>query len=172
MKTSTEENEIMSKLSRVENLLTKCYINENVYESMNILQEILFNLDDSLQNFHKLHIVLKKTIEIFVKYDNRSRECILFILQKYKKLFNNAPIYQSQNKNNEINICSLSSDNCLKLLNSNDHIAKRQCLQLLKLLPFLIDIKIKDTILFMLTDDSLTQEEKNDIREMKLEINS
>ena len=170
MNTSSEENEIMKKLSGVENLLQKFYINENVYESMNLLQEILSNLDDSFQNFHKLHMALTKIIEIFIKNDNRSRECILFIIQKYKKLFNDAPIYQSIIKNNESKICSIMSKNCLNLLNSTDHITKRQCMQLLKLLPFLIDIKIKDTILFMLTDDSLTQDEKNEIREMKLEI--
>ena len=157
-----KESEIMEKLSRVDELLKKYYLNQNIYESLNILEDILSNLDNSIMNFKKLHIVLEKIIEIFEKTDNRTRECILFLLQKYANLFNNS-IYDSISKSNDDNIC-LGMRNCIiKRLNSNDHIFKRQFLNLLKILPFLMDSKIKDMILFFLTDNTLMEEEKNEI---------
>ena len=157
-----KENDVMERLSRVDELLKKFYLNQNIYESVNILQEILNHLDNSIMNFKKLHIVLEKIIEIFEKTDNRARECILYLLEKYSNLFNNS-IYDSISKSNDDNICA-GMRKCIKtILNTNDHTLRRQCLKLLKLLPFLIDLKIKDSILFFLTDKTLMEEEKNEI---------
>ena len=47
------ESDIMEKLTRVDELLTKSYLNQNLHESLNILQIILCNLDTSLINFKK-----------------------------------------------------------------------------------------------------------------------
>ena len=156
------ESEIMEKLSRVDELLKKYYLNQNIYESLNILEDILSNLDYSIINFKKIHIVLEKIIEIFEKTDNRTRECILFLLKKYSSLFNNS-IYDSISKNNDDNICFGMRNWIIKRLNNNDHIFKRQCLNLLTILPFLMDSKIKDMILFFLTDNTLMEEERNQI---------
>ena len=157
-----QESEIIERLSRVDELLKKYYLNQNIYESLNILEEILNNLDNSTMNFKKLHIVLEKIIEIFEKTDNRTRECILFLLKKYSNLFNNS-IYDSISKSNDDNICFGMRNWVTRKLNNNDHIFKRQCLNLLNILPFLMDSKIKDMILFFLTDKTLTEEEKNQI---------
>ena len=154
-----KESEIMERLSRVDELLKKYYLNQNIYESLNILEDILNNLDNSTMNFKKLHIVLEKIIEIFEKTDNRTRECILFLLKKYSNLFNNS-IYDSISKSNDDNICFGMRNWIIRKLNNNDHIFKRQCLNLLNILPFLMDLKIKDMILFFLTDKTLTEEEK------------
>ena len=60
----------------------------------------------------------------------------------------------------------------MKMLDTNDHTFKRQCLDLLKCLPFLIDLKIKDNILFFLTDKKLMTEEKKEIYDiLGLQIN-
>ena len=67
------ESEIMERLSRVDELLTKSYLNQNIHESLNILQNILIKLDSSVTNFKKLHMVLEKIIIIFQKTDNRMR---------------------------------------------------------------------------------------------------
>ncbi len=56
--------------------------------------------------------------------------------------------------------------NCLKLLNASDNITKRQCLQLLNMLPFLVDLRIKDTVIFMYTDKDLTSDEKNEMEKI------
>ena len=157
-----QESEIIERLSKVDELLKKYYLNQNIYESLNILEEILSNLDNSTMNFKKLHIVLEKIIEIFEKTDNRTRECILFLLKKYSNLFNNS-IYDSISKSNDDNICFGMRNWIIRKLNNNDHIFKRQCLNLLNILPFLMDSKIKDMILFFLTDKTLTEEEKNQI---------
>ena len=157
-----KESDIMERLSRVDELLKKFYLNQNIYESLNILEEILSNLDNSIMNFKKLHMVLEKIIEIFEKTDNRTRECILFLLKKYHNLFNNS-IYDSISKSNDDNMCFGMRNSIIKCLNNNDHIFKRQLLYLLKILPFLIDSKIKDLILFYLTDKKLIDEEKNEI---------
>ena len=152
----------MERLSKVDELIKKYYLNKNIYESLNILEDILSNLDNSVMNFKKLNIVLKKIIEIFEKTDNRTRECILFLLKKYYNLFNNS-IYDSISKTNDDNIYGMKNLIIKRLNNNNDHIFKRQCLNLLKLLPFLIDSKIKDMILFFLTDKTLMEGEKNEI---------
>ena len=157
-----KEGEIMEKLSIVDEYLTKSYLNENIYKSLNILQYIMCRLDNSMINFKKLHMVLEKLIEIFQKTDNRTRECILFLLKKYNNLFNNS-IYDSIGKSNDENLCVGMRRFISKILNTNDHIFKRQCLVLLKYLPFLIDSKIKDNILFFLTDKTLIEEEKKEI---------
>ena len=158
-----KENEIMERLSRVDELLKKCYINQYTYESLNILEQILSNLDNSIMNFKKLHMVLEKIIEIFEKVDNRIRECLLFLLKKHSDLFNNS-IYDSIGKNNDNNLCLGKRFWITKILNNNnDHIFKRQCLNLLKILAFLVDSKIKDMMLFFLTDKSLMEEEKKEI---------
>ena len=157
-----QESEIIERLSKVDELLKKYYLNQNIYESLNILEEILSNLDNSTMNFKKLHIVLEKIIEIFEKTENRTRECILFLLKKYSNLFNNS-IYDSISKSNDDNICFGMRNWIIRKLNNNDHIFKRQCLNLLNILPFLMDSKIKDMILFFLTDKTLTEEEKNQI---------
>ena len=156
------ESEIMERLSRVDELLTKSYLNQNIHESLNILQNILIKLDSSVTNFKKLHMVLEKIIIIFQKTDNRMRECLLFLLKKYSNLFNNS-IFYSKNKSNDGNICYVMRNWIIKSMNTNDHIFKRQCLNLLKILPFLINCKIKDMILFFLTDKSLMGEEKKEI---------
>ena len=157
-----KENEIMERLSRVDELLKKCYLNQNLYESLNIFEIILSNLDNSIMNFKKLHMVLEKIIEIFDKVDNRTRECLLFLLKKYSNLFNNS-IYDSIGKSNDDNLCFGMRFWITKKINDCDHICKRQCLNLLKILPFLVDSKIKDTMLFFLTDKSLMEEEKKEI---------
>ena len=157
-----KESDIMERLSRVDVLLEKPFINHNIYESLNILEDILSNLDNSIMNFKKLHIVLEKIIELFEKRDNRTRECILFLLKKYSNLFNNS-IFDSISKSNDDNICYVMRNWIIKSMNTNDHIFKRQCLNLLKILPFLINCKIKDMILFFLTDKSLMGEEKKEI---------
>ena len=157
-----KETEIMERLSKVDELLKKYYLNKNIYESLNILEDILSNLNNSVMNFKKLNIVLKKIIEIFEKVDNRTRECILFLLKKYSNLFNNS-IYDSISKSNDDNIFGMRSWIIKRLNNNNDHIFKRQCLNLLQILPFLIDSKIKDIILFFLTDKTLIEEEKKEI---------
>ena len=157
-----KESDIMERLSRVDELLKKSYLNQNIHESLNILQNILSNLDDSVINFKKLHMVLEKIILIFQKTDNRTRECILFLLKKYSNLFNNS-IYDSLGKSNDDNICFDMRRIVIKILDTNDHTFKRQGLVLLKCLPFLIDSKIKDTILFFLTDKTLMEEEKKEI---------
>ena len=156
------ESEIMERLSRVDELLTKSYLNQNIHESLNILQNILIKLDSSVTNFKKLHMVLEKIIIIFQKTDNRMRECLLFLLKKYSNLFNNS-IFDSISKSNDGNICYVMRNWIIKSMNTNDHIFKRQCLNLLKILPFLINCKIKDMILFFLTDKSLMGEEKKEI---------
>ena len=158
-----KESDIMERLSKVDELLKKFYLNQNIYDSLNILEDILSNLDSSIMNFKKLHIVLEKIIEIFEKTDNRTRECILLLLKKYSHLFNNS-IYDSISKSNDDNICFGMRNLIIKNLNNNNnHIFKRQCLNLLKILPFLIDGKIKDMILFFLNDKSLIEEEKKEI---------
>ena len=157
-----KESDIMERLSRVDVLLEKPFLNQNIYESLNILEDILSNLDNSIMNFKKLHIVLEKIIELFEKRDNRTRECILFLLKKYSNLFNNS-IFDSISKSNDDNICYVMRNWIIKSMNTNDHIFKRQCLNLLKILPFLINCKIKDMILFFLTDKSLMGEEKKEI---------
>ena len=156
------ESEIMEKLTRVDELLTKSYLNQNIQESLTILQNIMCNLDNSLMNFKKLNMVLEKIILIFQKTDNRTRECILFILKKYSYLFNNS-IYDSIGKSSDDNICFGMRRFIAKILDTNDHTFKRQCLVLLKCLPFLIDTKIKNNILFFLTDKTLMEEEKKEI---------
>ena len=65
-----KEGEIMEKLSIVDEYLTKSYLNENIYKSLNILQYIMSRLDNSMINFKKLHMVLEKLIEIFQKTDS------------------------------------------------------------------------------------------------------
>ena len=157
-----KESDIMERLSRVDVLLEKPFLNQNIYESLNILEDILSNLDNSIMNFKKLHIVLEKIIELFEKRDNRTRECILFLLKKYSNLFNNS-IYDSIGKSSDDNMCFGMRNSIIKSLNTNDHIYKRQLLNLLKILPFLIDSKIKDLILFFLIDKKLLEEEKNEI---------
>ena len=157
-----KESDIMERLSRVDVLLEKPFLNQNIYESLNILEDILSNLDNSIMNFKKLHIVLEKIIELFEKRDNRTRECILFLLKKYSNLFNNS-IFDSISKSSDDNICYVMRNWIIKSMNTNDHIFKRQCLNLLKILPFLINCKIKDMILFFLTDKSLMGEEKKEI---------
>ena len=165
------ESDIMEKLTRVDELLTKSYLNQNLHESLNILQIILCNLDTSLINFKKLNMVLEKLILIFQKTDNRTRECILFLLKKYSNLFNNS-IYDSIGKSNDDNLCYGMRRFIMKMLDTNDHTFKRQCLDLLKCLPFLIDLKIKDNILFFLTDKKLMTEEKKEIYDiLGLQIN-
>ena len=156
------ESDIMERLTRVDELLTRSYLNQNLHESLNILQSILCNLDASLVNFKKLNMVLEKLIIIFQKTDNRTRECILFLLKKYSNLFNNS-IYDSIGKSNDDNLCYGMRRFIMKMLDTNDHTFKRQCLDLLKCLPFLIDSKIKDNILFFLTDKTLMNEEKKEI---------
>ena len=156
------ESYIMEKLTRVDELLTKSYLNQNIHESLNILQNILSNLDNSLMNFKKLNMVLEKIILIFQKTDNRTRECILFLLKKYSYLFNNS-IYDSIGKSKDDNICYGMRRFILKILDTNDHTFKRQCLDLLKCLPFLLDTRIKNNILFFLTDKTLMEEEKKEI---------
>ena len=166
-----KESDIMERLSRVEELLTKSYLNQNLFESLNILQNILSNLDNSVMNFKKLHMVLEKIILIFQKTDNRTRECILFLLKKYSNLFNNS-IYNSVGKSNDDNICFGMRRFIIKMLETNDHAFKRQCLVLLKYLPFIIDSKIKDNILFFLTDKTLNEEVKKEIYDiLGLQIN-
>ena len=157
-----KESEIMEKLSKVDELLVKFYLNQNLYESLNILDGLLSNLDNSIVNFKKLHMVLQKIIEIFEKTDNRTRECILFLIKKYQNLFHNS-IYSSLGNIKDDNLCFGMRNFIAKKLSSNDHIFKRQCLNLLKMLPFLIDTKIKDTVLFFMTDNTLTEEEKTEI---------
>ena len=157
-----KESDIMERLSRVEELLTKSYLNQNLHESLNILQNILINLDNTVMNFKKLHMILEKIIFIFQKTDNRTRECFLFLLKKYSNLFNNS-IYNSIGKSNDDNILNNIRGFIIKMLETNDHNFKRQCLYLLKCLPFLIDSKIKDNILFFLTDNTLIEEEKIEI---------
>ncbi len=157
-----KESDIMERLSRVDELLKKFYLNQNIYESLNILEEILSNLDNSIMNFKKLHMVLDKIIEIFQKTDNRTRECILFLLKKYSNLFNNS-IYDSIGKSSDDNMCFGMRNSIIKGLNTNEHIFRRQVLNLLTILPFLIDTKIKDLILFFLTDKTLMEEEKKEI---------
>ena len=159
------ESEIMERLSRVDELLTKSYLNQNIQESLNILQNILSNLDNSVSNFKKLHMVLEKIILIFQKTDNRTRECILFILKKYSNLFNNS-IYNSIGKSKDDNICFGMRRIVIKILDTNDHTFKRQGLVLLKCLPFLNDNKIKNSILFFLTDKTLEDEEKKEINDI------
>ena len=159
------ESEIMERLSRVDELLTKSYLNQNIQESLNILQNILSNLDNSVSNFKKLHMVLEKIILIFQKTDNRTRECILFILKKYSNLFNNS-IYNSIGKSKDDNICFGMRRIVIKILDTNDHTFKRQGLVLLKCLPFLIDNKIKNSILFFLTDKTLEDDEKKEINDI------
>ena len=159
------ESEIMERLSRVDELLTKSYLNQNIQESLNILQNILSNLDNSVSNFKKLHMVLEKIILIFQKTDNRTRECILFILKKYSNLFNNS-IYNSIGKSKDDNICFGMRRIVIKILDTNDHTFKRQSLVLLKCLPFLIDNKIKNSILFFLTDKTLEDDEKKEINDI------
>ena len=112
------ESEIMERLSRVDELLTKSYLNQNIQESLNILQNILSNLDNSVSNFKKLHMVLEKIILIFQKTDNRTRECILFILKKYSNLFNNS-IYNSIGKSKDDNICFGMRRIVIKILDTN-----------------------------------------------------
>ncbi len=166
-----KESDIMERLSRVDELLKKSYLNQNIHESLNILQNILSNLDDSVINFKKLHMVLEKIILIFQKTDNRTRECILFLLKKYSNLFNNS-IYNSIGKSNDDNICFGMRRFIIKILNTNDHTFKRQCLSLLQCLPFLIDSRIKNSIIFFLTDNSLMEEEKKEISNiLGLQIN-
>ena len=168
---SLSENDIMESLSRVNELLKKSYLNQNLYESLNIFQYILSKLDNSLINFKKLHIVLERLILIFQETDNRTRECILFLLKKYSNLFNNS-IYNSIGKSNDDNICFGMRRFIIKILNTNDHTFKRQCLSLLQCLPFLIDSRIKNSIIFFLTDNSLLEEEKKEIRNiLGLQIN-
>ena len=54
-----KENDVMERLSKVDELLKKqYYLNQNLYESLNILQEILSKLDNSIMNFKKLNTVL------------------------------------------------------------------------------------------------------------------
>ena len=138
------ESDIMEKLTRVDELLTKSYLNQNL---------------------------LEKLILIFQKTDNRTRECILFLLKKYSNLFNNS-IYDSIGKSNDDNLCYGMRRFIMKMLDTNDHTFKRQCLDLLKCLPFLIDLKIKDNILFFLTDKKLMTEEKKEIYDiLGLQIN-
>ena len=160
------ESDIMERLTRVDELLTRSYLNQNLHESLNILQSILCNLDTSLVNFKKLNMVLEKLILIFQKTDNRTRECILFLLKKYSNLFNNS-IYDSIGKSNDDNLCYGMRRFIMKMLDTNDHTFKRQCLDLLKCLPFLIDSKIKDNILFFLTDKTLMNEEKKEIYDIQ-----
>ena len=159
------ESEIMERLSRVDELLTKSYLNQNIQESLNILQNILIKLDSSVTNFKKLHMVLEKIIIIFQKTDNRMRECLLFLLKKYSNLFNNS-IYNSIGKSKDDNICFGIRRIIIKILDTNDHTFKRQGLILLKSLPFLIDTKIKNSILFFLTDKTLEDEEKKEINDI------
>ena len=113
----------------------------------------------------KLHMVLEKIIIIFQKTDNRMRECLLFLLKKYSNLFNNS-IYNSIGKSKDDNICFGMRRIIIKILETNDHTFKRQGLILLKCLPFLIDTKIKNSILFFLTDKTLEDEEKKEINDI------
>ena len=153
-------------IKRVDELLKKqYYLNQNLYESLNILQEILSKLDNSIMNFKKLNTVLQKIIEIFERTDNRTRECILYLLTKYSSLFNNL-IYDSISKSNDDIICVGMRESIIRMLNKSDHTMRRQCLKLLKLLPFLIDLKIKDIILFFLTDQTLMEDEKSEINDI------
>ena len=161
-----KENDVMERLSKVDELLKKqYYLNQNLYESLNILQEILSKLDNSIMNFKKLNTVLQKIIEIFERTDNRTRECILYLLTKYSSLFNNL-IYDSISKSNDDIICVGMRESIIRMLNKSDHTMRRQCLKLLKLLPFLIDLKIKDIILFFLTDQTLMEDEKYEINDI------
>ena len=110
-----KESDIMERLSRVEELLTKSYLNQNLHESLNILQNILINLDNTVMNFKKLHMILEKIIFIFQKTDNRTRECFLFLLKKYSNLFNNS-IYNSIGKSNDDNILNNIRGFIIKML--------------------------------------------------------
>ena len=161
-----KENDVMERLSKVDELLKKqYYLNQNLYESLNILQEILSKLDNSIMNFKKLNTVLQKIIEIFERTDNRTRECILYLLTKYSSLFNNL-IYDSISKSIDDIICIGMRESIIRMLNKSDHTMIRQSLKLIKLLPFLIELKIKDIILFFLTDQTLMEDEKSEINDI------
>ena len=152
------KQEIEQRLPNIDNnsqelleILTKV-VNQYTYD----LDEIMSGIDNDILKTNNPAIY---TIE---HYFLKLSSCLYTMCEKVETL----GIYDSISKSNDDIICVGMRESIIRMLNKSDHTMRRQCLKLLKLLPFLIDLKIKDIILFFLTDQTLMEDEKSEINDI------
>ena len=150
--------ELRTKLSSVQKLLYECEKDENIFESMNLLDEILSNKINELKNNEITTLVLSKILEIFDKINNKAMICLLKIIKRYKKVFENN-IYIKNHSNILVTVI-------IRLITCCDSITRRCCINLISILPFLLNLELLHRFFNQYSNPFVSEEEKIEINKL------
>jgi hypothetical protein len=146
----------LNKLTEAENLILLCKNEEKVFEGLNILEEILMNITNSIENNYKITVIINKLIDCFCKVNNQTKICILNLIKNYnKKLFSeNIFIKKDVEKKNKHLIIIIKY--------SSDPMERRIALNLIYEFNFLINLELIHNIFNLYNSEIyiLTKDEK------------
>ncbi len=148
-------DELRTKLSSVQKSLYECEKDENIFEAMILLDEILSNKINEVKNNEITSLVLSKILEIFDKLNNKAMICLLKIIKRYKKLFENN-IYIKNHSNSLVTFI-------IRLITCCDSITRRCYINLLSILPFLLNLELLHRLFNQYSNSFVSDDEKKEI---------
>lgn len=146
---------IMNQLSLAESMLNNCERNENIFKAMNILTEVFMNNTDA----QCINIALNKIFECFSKVNNKTRNCLIHIIRKFKNVLNNN-LYIKSSIGDLIKYIII-------VITSADSVARRNSLELVKELPYVMNLELLHIIFDLyMREDFVLDDEKMAIIEI------
>ena len=150
--------ELRKKLSSVQKSLYECEKDENIFEAMILLDEILSNKINEIKNNEITSLVLSKILEIFERLNNKAMICLLKIIKRYKNLFENN-IYIKNHSNILVTYI-------IKLITCCDSIKRRCCINLISILPFLLNLELLHRLFNQYSNPFVSEDEKIEINNL------
>ena len=150
--------ELRTKISSVQKYLYECEKDESIFQAMNLLDEILSNKINEIKNNEITSLVLTKILENFDKINNKSRICFLKIIKRYKKTFENN-IYVKIHSNLLVTYIS-------KIITCCDSITRRCYINLLSILPFLLNLELLHRLFNQYSNPFVSEDEKIEINNL------
>ena len=158
----------LKKLTEAENLILLCKDEEKVFEGLNILEEILMNITNSIENNYKITVIINKLIDCFCKVNNQTKICILNLIKNYNKNLFSSNIFIKKDVEKK-------SKHLINLICSIDPMQRRIALNLIYEFNFLINLELVHNIFNLYNSEifNLTNDEKKIIEKIfKIIINN
>lgn len=150
---------IMSQLSLAESYLIPCEKSENLFKALNLLMEIFETIEkeeitkkDGGQTVSR---VLVKIFECFKKTTNKAKVCLVYLVKKNKKLFENN-VFVKDSKSSLL-------ESLKPIINCDDLMTRRTAMELLKEFPFVVNLEILHTIFDFYTKEEFILENEKKI---------
>ena len=151
-----DDNETtMNNLSLAESLLNNCEKSENTFKAMNILCTIFSSTKDE----QCINIALNKMFECFSRVNKKTKICLIHIVRKFKILFDKNLYIKS------------SIEDLIKyilvVITTSDPVARRCSLELIKELPYVMNLELLHLIFDLYTKEVFVMDDE---REKIIEI--